>query len=270
MWRKNVRLISLGLPLMVAGLIAGCSGGFVPNSLCGSRTVTKAPEAGYLEMSVSIDMDIQPTDGALAKVLFGGLLCEDLFGEFEIPSILYEIGDNGEVVSMITLFEMDGQKFYSRSPFPGNQSFKLEDGCFELGGWDGGGQLAFHSALIGYGPCGSGLPAVTQQGLTTWDPVGDYTCLTGAVAVCQDCWNTDDAWRSETTVDGTYRASGAVSDVYAGGWASSCDAQEQLVDIQTGDQVQFTYTLRMTYTQSPSPEELGYQEFQMPTFPTFP
>ena len=47
------------------------------------------------------------------------------------------------------------------------------------------------------------------------------------------------------------------------------DSQRDDVSLVTdcGDRVEFSLTYRITYRMSASPEELGYQEFEMPTFP---
>jgi hypothetical protein len=215
-------------------------------------------------MSVSFDLDVGPADSPLAKALFGTALCQDQ-SAFDIPVTLYEVGERGEVLSMISMFESGGRKLYMRTEVLGGQQFTLEDGCFTLG-YDSE-QFEFDRTFSVPGPCGLGLPAITRQGQVFADPIGDYICLSGAVSHCHDCWGGDGVWHSDTVIDGTYTALGSLDAVLLAGWAAACNQPTQYVDIAAGDSIDFSYALRITYRASPSPEEIGYELFEFPTFP---
>lgn len=228
---------------------------------CGRRSVNTAPGPVYVAMSMAFETDVEPADAPLAKVLFRSVACwEDSVSS--APLMLYEVGLEGEVLAIISLMEWDGGKVYTRTPMPGDQRFEVGDGCLSLA-YDAD-CVEFDLTHIPYGPCGLGWPVITRQGQADGEPGGDYICVTGTASHCSDCWVADGAWHNEVSRGGSYVALGSIEDVFVPG---ACGQPEEYVDIASGDRVQFSLAFRITYRMSASPEELGYEELELPTYP---
>jgi len=69
------------------------------------------------------------------------------------------------------------------------------------------------------------------------------------------------------TRSGSYVALGSINVVSVGAWTAMCNQPDRRVSIAEGDRVDFTWTMRAAYRTSFSPEELGYERFELPTLP---
>lgn len=242
-------------------------GGF---ALCGNRTVGSLPGPGFVEMEWSFQLDAMPADSPLLKVIFGGISCQQQFDPGDV-AILYEVGQQGEVLSLVTLTGSGDQQFFIRTDPPFNQRFVVTDGCLTLESDISDQDMLpdFDPTEIPEGRCRPGQLAIGEEGHVVGQPEGDHICIqAGSMnSACQDCWVEDGAWHMELVVSGSYVALGSIDNVSVAGWAAVCNQPDQRVSIVEGDRVDFTWTTGAAYRTSPSPEELGYQEFELPTWP---
>ena len=236
---------------------------------CGERTVNSFPGPGFVEMEWSFQLDAVPADSELFKVLLGVASCQQQFDAGNV-GILYEVGQQGEVLALITLTGAGDQKFYIRTDPSSNQRFVVEDGCltFKYDFPDEYTLPDFDPTEIPQGPCGVGQMAIGRDGQIVGEPVGAYICVEANFnSACHHCWVADGAWHEEYIVKGSYVALGSIDNVSVSGWAAMCDQADEPVSIRSGERVDFTWTMGTTYRTSPSPEELGYQPFELPTTP---
>ncbi len=281
------RWLCLGLLVGVVGTISGCSveaglddggsptggqetpggdGGF---ALCGDRTVSSLPGPGFVEMESSFQLDAMPPDSPLAKVIFGGISCQQQFDAGDV-AILYEVGQQGEVLSLVTLTGSGDQQFFFRTDPPFNQRFVVTDGCLTLESDIPDQDMLpdFDPTKIPEGPCRPGQLPIGHNGVAFSTQEGPYICVRVEFGTtCHDCWVEDGAWREESVFSGSYVALGSIDNVSVRAWATACDQPDQRVSIAEGDRVDFTWTMQATYRTSPSPEELGYEAFEIPTWP---
>lgn len=281
------RIVSvLACPGLLAALLAigGCGGGTVIGGGggggsdeggrdgwggwgdCGSRTVASVPDPGFVETEFSFELDAVPADSALVKVLLAGTTCQPALDTQE-GKMLYEVGQQGVVLSLTTLSEIMGQKSYIRIPLSFDQRFVVEDGClsFDIEMPEEDELPEFDPTELPKGPCGLGQLAIGHEGMVISEPEGEYVCVQVSItSVCRDCWAEDGVWYGESVMSGSYVALGSIDNVSVSTWALLCGEDDQPVSIRTGDRVDYTQTIRTEYRMSPSPEELGYEEFVLP------
>ncbi len=294
MIRGVAHRISRGLLLSVFFAIAGCGGADLADlplpddgcvgspdddirpvlgddgiALCGDRTVSTLPGPGFVEMEWFFQLDATPADSTLLKVIFGGINCQQQFDLGDV-AILYEVGQQGEVLSVVTLTGSRDQRFFIRTDSPFNQRFVVTGGCLTLESVvpDQGMPPDFDPTEIPEGPCGLGHLAIGEEGLAFSTQDGAYICVRPEFgSACHDCWVEDSAWHEESVFSGSYVALGSIDNVSVSGWAAVCDQPDQRVSISEGDRVEFTWTIQATYRPSPSPEDLGYEPLELPTWP---
>ena len=146
-------------------------------ALCGNRAVRSLPGRGFLKLSMSISVDATPPDSALERVIFGGFDCQQ-FQETG-ASTLYEVGEQGAILSTVSLLKVNSQKVYVRGPAPAGWRFVVRDGCLSLEGgaeppeWIGPPEVPDW-------PCtdlAQPAFAVDHNGLVTDPRVDDYICF---------------------------------------------------------------------------------------------
>ncbi len=274
MVRIMARWACRGLFLGAVSAMCGCDGvpfGDQPPSrpVCGNRTVGSLPGSGFVEMEWSFQLDAMPADSSLLKVIFGGINCQQQFDLGDV-AILYEVGQQGEVLSLVTLTGFGDQRFFIRTDPTFNQRFVVTDGCLTLESDipDQGMLPDYDPTEIPEGPCGPGQLAIGEEGLAFSTQDGAYICVRPEFdSDCQDCWVEDSAWHEESVFSGSYVALGSIDNVSVRGWAAACNQPDQWVSISEGDRVDFTWTMQATYRPSPSPEDLGYEPLELPTWP---
>ncbi len=230
---------------------------------CGEQTVTSLPPAGYVEFCATVTLDADPAASALGKVTFQAALCADTGGGVaQCP--LYEIAEDGTVLYIISLMEMNGQKVYWKQAVT-NQRLRVVDGCL-VSGLDTtqqGDDDDFDPNDLPQGPCGFGRFAIDRNGVMTQNPQTPYICVeTHTVSSCHDCWVEGDVWYERIVTTAYYVALGTLDGISVVGWAAVCDPQNAnaTVTISAGDRVDFTWTFVIEYRVSPSPEEMGYAQ----------
>ncbi len=296
-----VRWLCLALLVGVVGTMSGCSaqadppnggspaggqespggdGGF---ALCGDRTVSSLPGPGFVEITSSFDVNVVPADSSFAKVMLGGMSCWPQFDTGDV-AILYEIGQQGEVLSVVSLMEFGGEKVYMTTAPYLNQRFVVTDGCVALEtDFPDQGELpdldptevpdepeppGFDLPETPESPCEWGQLPLGHDGVAFGTQEGDYICVRSEFgSACHDCWVQDSAWHEESVFSGSYVALGSIDNVSVSAWATVCDQPDQRVSIAEGDRVDFTWTMQATYRMSPSPEDLGYEALELPGRP---
>lgn len=250
------------------------------STLCGDRTVSSLPSPGFVEVSSSFDVNAVPADSSLAKVMLGGMSCLPQFdaGDF---AILYEVGQQGEVLSVVSLTAVGGEKVYMTTAPYLDQRFVVTDGCLALET-----DFADQDEFPDVGPievpdeseppgfdlpetpeslCEWGQLPVGHDGVAVGTQQGPYICVRSEFSsACHDCWVEDSAWHEESVFSGSYVALGSIDNVSVRAWATACGQPDQRVSIAEGDRVDFTWTTQTTYRTSPSPEDLGYKAFELP------
>lgn len=242
---------------------------------CGTRTVTTVPRSTFVEMESSFETQAEPADSALAKVLLAGIDC---WGDtdYGAGTILYEVDAQGIVVSLHVLTNMNGQRLFTSQPPSDVRRFVVDDGCLRLeqetttsGGpftFEWGDPATFGAAEMPDGPCGVTGIAIGHEGIVIDQPAGEYICVRADFdsTYCRDCWEADGVWYEEWEMSGSYVALGSIDNVSVSTWAFMCNEEDRPVSIHAGDQLDFSWTMRTEFRSSPSPEELGYQEFALP------
>jgi len=80
---------------------------------------------------MSVSVDASPADSPLERVIFGGFDCQQF--ETTAGPVLYEVDQQGTVVSTISLFLLNDQKVYARTPVLAGLRFVVRDGCLTFG-----------------------------------------------------------------------------------------------------------------------------------------
>jgi hypothetical protein len=220
-------------------------------------------------MIASFDLEAQPVDSALLRVF--GVAAAGC--EMALPGrVLYEIDDQGKIIAYVTLFEYEGEKIYTKTPTQDDSRFVIEDNCLELTG-EGQSESPgpIDVPITSPGICGAGAQtafAVDRDGPVFGTPTGDYVCVQGDVDyACRDCWEEGGSWFSVDALAGSYTSLGSLDGVSVSAWAMVCNEPDVPVDIHAGDSAVYEMATTIEYRQSPSPEELGYEAFEIPVFP---
>lgn len=229
---------------------------------CGDRTITALPPAGYVQTTVEVELDADPSDSGLAKVMFGAALCPEEQNT-EMPVTLYQIDASGNITATYWLTETAGQKIAYGADVT-NQQLVVEDGCLVQEGetTEDDEDEPDDPTEPEENPCGDMAVAVSREGIDS-EPSDPYICVeVRAVSACQNCWYDGTAWHTEFVATGYYIAAGTLDGISVYEWAAVCDPENEdaTVTITQGDRVDFTWTYRLTYETSQSPADLGYAE----------
>ncbi|GEM_PF-7060108 len=234
---------------------------------CGERTVTNAPPAGYLECVATMELTVDPPESPLAKVVFGAAPCTATGEPDTDPGPIYQVDAAGNVVAIITLMEGGLGDRYFFSAAVTDRRLEVTDGCLvsEVTGGEADDEDDddLDPTDPPTGPCGPGRFTITRQGVTSDDVEGPYICVAAyPISACRDCWYEDGVWYDRIVTTGYYVAEGSLDGVSIDDWALVCDPESvgTTVNIQAGNRVDFTWTIITEYRESPSPQELGYQE----------
>lgn len=228
---------------------------------CGERTVTALAPAGFYEFVARMELDADPADSALARVVLQAALCPERHGTTENWP-LYEIDADGRIVAMISLYEAGDQKLFYRVPVS-NQVLVLRDGCVQSTGEPAGDDGFDPDDLEDDdGPCGPGAFAITREGMVSPSEVtGPYSCVEfHSVSACQDCWVEDGVWHQRIVTTSYFVATGTLSGISVYDWAAVCDPdhEDATVTINSGDRVDCTWTTTIEYRRSQDPADMGY------------
>lgn len=232
------------------------------STACGTRTVDVLPPAGYLKYTVAAELEADPADSTLAKVIFQAALCPQQQGATTAP--LYQIDAGGSVVAIWSLIDSGDTKVTYSTAVTG-QRFVIEDGCLHAD-FDTPDTEDDPNDVVNppENACGLGTMPVSRAGIE-WEPTGEYICVeVHATSACRDCWVADGVWYETIVTSGYYVSLGTLDGITLYGWAAVCDPdhEDATGTITTGDRVDFTWTYTTTYEVSASPAELGYTEIQ--------
>ena len=262
--RVPLRAVYPMIGLVAAVGLTGCPqdiGGYA--GPC-TRTVQTIPENTYVQLTFDIQFDIlYGEDIGLGKALTPYLLQVWSGSDYDFRMVC-QVGASGEVSSMYSLFERDGENLYWEMPVePGDSAaqFVVRDGClsFELGAID---ELSWLAEPDEYDDpiCGAQAISLWQGGtLGGTTGQGDQVCLQIDVAdSCVTCWQDSSGWYQEVSYRITCVALGTLPDVTV--LPVSGGAEQENVTVSEGDQVTMEMSMTVDCAVSPSPQDMGFEK----------
>jgi hypothetical protein len=215
---------------LTTAIIGGDDSAQIQDPLC-PQTVSTAPSNVFLSMSVSgTGSIVSGASSGLAQALRYMWQVEEVVDYFWV---LYEVGENGTVLATIHL------------PLP----LWVRQGAF------------YEDPH-----CGLGRISLWQNGTIGFHGEGGQACLDfDILGQCRRCWQDGEGWHQHFSYRMSYMALGSLDGVAV--MAENGEDSGQRVMVSTGETVVAEMTFEMHYLLSPSPEELGFQLMELPTWP---